>query len=184
MSSAAMRQAIEAAIAAGPRAYRADRASEMMGDAVSVSVGGGPRRRRPSKATLWLVLYERHVRVPVGRGENRNRTLDYYNVVRKLRPIAVWRGEPIKVDLPMGEYQQSNADGCAILLQEEAPTAAPARSSAPLTSRARKADGEGLSPAQMSQRGGHVLKTRLIASGFRRRPAPPRPAAAGRKRRR
>ncbi len=90
----------------------------MMGDAISVDVGaaeaGGPR-----KATLWLALFDRRVRVPVSRGENRNRTLDYYNVVRKLRPIAVWRGEPMKVDLPMAEYRASGTDGCAVLLQQE-----------------------------------------------------------------
>jgi hypothetical protein len=94
------------------------------GDAVSVSVGkaedGAPR-----KATLWLVLYDSHVRVPIGRGENRNRTLDYYNVVRRMHPIAMWRGEPIKVDLPMGKYHQDDADGCAFLLQEEAPGGGP-----------------------------------------------------------
>ena len=35
------------------------------------------------------------------------------------RDLAMWRGEPIKVDLPMGKYHQSDADGCALLLQEE-----------------------------------------------------------------
>ncbi|MBN9000454.1 MAG: DUF1223 domain-containing protein, partial [Rhizobiales bacterium] len=83
---------------------------------------GGESGGRPDgdvKATLWLVLYDRHVRVPVGRGENKNRTLDYYNVVRRMYPLAMWRGEPIKVDLPMGKYHQSDADGCALLLQEE-----------------------------------------------------------------
>ncbi|MCX5494663.1 DUF1223 domain-containing protein [Kaistia dalseonensis] len=87
-------------------------------DAFSVSVGADAVDN-PRKATLWLVLYERHVRVPVDRGENGSKTLDYYNVVRKMRPIAMWRGEPIQVDLPMGEYHQSKADGCAVLLQEE-----------------------------------------------------------------
>lgn len=95
----------------------------MMGDAVSVSVGSQAAidpEEATEKATLWLVLYDRHVRVPVNRGENKNRTLDYYNVVRRMYPIAVWRGEPLKVDLPMGKYHQSDADGCALLLQREA----------------------------------------------------------------
>lgn len=95
----------------------------MMGDAVNVSVGGS-NAEDTDKATLWLVLYDRHVRVPIGRGENKNRTLDYYNVVRRMYPIAVWRGEPIKVDLPMGKYHQSDADGCALLLQKEGPDGA------------------------------------------------------------
>jgi len=91
---------------------------DMMGDAISVSVGEAATDA-PDKATLWLVLYDRHVTVPIERGENRNRKLDYYNVVRRMRPIAMWRGEPIKVDLPMNEYRDSDSDGCAVLLQEE-----------------------------------------------------------------
>lgn len=92
----------------------------MNGDAVSVSVGkvdGWADR----KATLWLVLYDRHAQVPIGRGENRNKTLDYYNVVRRMQPVAMWRGEPVKVDLPMSKYHQGDADGCALILQEESP---------------------------------------------------------------
>jgi hypothetical protein len=111
------KDAIAKAIAQGPQP-RVPIEVGMMGDAVSVSVGGA-ETKTPGKATLWLVLYDRHVRVPVGRGENRNRTLDYYNVVRRMYPVAVWRGQPIKVDLPMGKYHQSDADGCALLLQEE-----------------------------------------------------------------
>lgn len=109
--------AIEEAIKAGP-APSVPIEVGMMGDAISVSVGAA-QPDGPKKATLWLALYERHVKVPVARGENRNRTLSYYNVVRRLRPIAVWRGEPVKVDLPMSEYRESGTDGCAILLQEE-----------------------------------------------------------------
>ena len=118
-------KAISAAIGSLPRPSVPIEA-RLAGDAVTVSVGrradGGESGGRPDgdvKATLWLVLYDRHVRVPVGRGENKNRTLDYYNVVRRMYPLAMWRGEPIKVDLPMGKYHQSDADGCALLLQEE-----------------------------------------------------------------
>lgn len=113
--------AVAAAIEKGPKpSVPID--VDMMGDAISVSVGKAEGKQ---KATLWLAVYDRHVAVPVERGENRNRTLDYYNVVRKLRPIAIWRGEPIKVDLPMADYRESNADGCAVLLQEEAEGGAP-----------------------------------------------------------
>lgn len=110
-------EAIERAIAKGP-APSVPISVGMMGDAISVSVGAAPKGE-PRKATLMLALYERHVKVPIERGENRNRTLSYYNVVRRLRPIAVWRGEPLKVDLPMAEYRETGTDGCAVLLQEE-----------------------------------------------------------------
>ncbi|MFI5408126.1 DUF1223 domain-containing protein [Kaistia sp. UC242_56] len=94
---------------------------DMVGDAIRVKIGETadstiPRER---KATIWLALYKRQVAVPIRKGENQDRTLSYYNVVTRLRPIAMWRGEPVDVDLPMSEYHQANADGCAILLQAE-----------------------------------------------------------------
>ncbi len=110
-------KAIRKAIAAGP-APSVPIHVGMMGDAISVDVGAAAKDG-PRKATLWLALYDRHVKVPVTRGENRNRSLSYYNVVRALRPIAVWRGEPVKVDLPMAEYRDSGTDGCAVFLQQE-----------------------------------------------------------------
>ena len=96
-------------------------AMEMAGDAIRVKIGQTADRAIPRvrKATIWLALYKRHVDVPIRTGENQDRTLAYYNVVTKLRPIAMWRGEAVDVDLPMSEYHQANADGCAILLQAE-----------------------------------------------------------------
>ncbi|BCP55674.1 hypothetical protein K32_42910 [Kaistia sp. 32K] len=91
------------------------------GDSFQVSIGsnGDPTAPKSRKGTIWLALYKRHVDVPIRKGENQDRTLSYYNVVTKLRPIAMWRGDPTKVDLPMSEYNQAEADGCAILLQAE-----------------------------------------------------------------
>ncbi|MCX5477627.1 DUF1223 domain-containing protein [Kaistia geumhonensis] len=116
-------EAIERAIAEGP-APSVPISVGMMGDAIRVSVGAAGKGE-PKKATLVLALYERHVKVPIERGENRGRTLSYYNVVRRLRPIAVWRGEPLKVDLPMAEYRETGTDGCAVFLQEEAADGGP-----------------------------------------------------------
>jgi len=94
---------------------------DMVGDAIRVKIGETADSTIPHerKATIWLALYKRQVAVPIRKGENQDRTLSYYNVVTRLRPIAMWRGEPVDVDLPMSEYHQANADGCAILLQAE-----------------------------------------------------------------
>lgn len=94
---------------------------DMTPDAIHVSIGttNDPSAPKSRKGTIWLAFYKRHVNVPIGKGENRDRTLSYYNVVTKLRPIAMWRGDPTKVDLPMSEYHQADADGCAVLLQAE-----------------------------------------------------------------
>jgi len=93
----------------------------MTADAIKVAIGPtkDPSTPKARKGTIWLALYKRHVDVPIRKGENQDRTLSYYNVVTKLRPIAMWRGDPTTVDLPMSEYHQADADGCAVLLQAE-----------------------------------------------------------------
>lgn len=116
-------EAVKAAIGAGPAPSVPVEVS-LMGDAISVSVGAAPAQS-PRKATIWVAFYQHHVKVPVARGENHNRTLSYTNAVRRLRPIAVWRGEPIKVDLPMSDYRESGTDGLAVLLQQETETGDP-----------------------------------------------------------
>jgi hypothetical protein len=90
-------------------------------DAINVVIGPttDPSAPKVRKGTIWLALYNRHVDVPVRNGENQDRTLRYFNVVTKLRPIAMWRGDPATVDLPMSEYRQADVDGCAVLLQAE-----------------------------------------------------------------
>ncbi|WEK50942.1 MAG: DUF1223 domain-containing protein [Candidatus Kaistia colombiensis] len=114
------RAAIEAVLKAEPP-LPVPVSLNMVGDAIHVKIGEAGDRAIPRvrKATIWLALYKRHVDVPIGTGENQDRTLAYYNVVTKLRPIAMWRGGPVDVDLPMSEYHRANADGCAILLQAE-----------------------------------------------------------------
>ncbi|WP_051231242.1 DUF1223 domain-containing protein [Kaistia adipata] len=93
----------------------------MTADAIKVAIGAtrDPSTPKARKGTIWLALYKRHVDVPIRKGENQDRTLTYYNVVTKLRPIAMWRGDATTVDLPMSEYRQAHADGCAVLLQAE-----------------------------------------------------------------
>ena len=64
-------------------------------------------------------MYDRSVTVPIERGENSGRTLTYSNVVRKLRPIAMWKGEAMTIDLPRSEMNQAKVERCAVLLQSE-----------------------------------------------------------------
>jgi hypothetical protein len=59
------------------------------------------------------------VSVPITRGENSGKTVTYHNVVRKLRPIAMWKGEAMSVDLPRSEMTQAKVSRCAVLLQTE-----------------------------------------------------------------
>jgi len=71
------------------------------------------------RATLWLVIYENKVTVPIERGENTGKKVTYTNVVRKVRPIAMWSGGEMSVDLPKSEMTKANAKRCAVILQRE-----------------------------------------------------------------
>ncbi len=90
------------------------------GDAVTVDIDAAdPAKTAMPHATLWLVMYDRSVTVPIGRGENSGRTITYNNVVRKLRPVAMWKGDAMSVDLPKSEMKQADVSRCAVLLQAE-----------------------------------------------------------------
>jgi hypothetical protein len=86
-------------------------------DAVTVNIGAAPAAL--PHATLWLVMYDRSVSVPINRGENAGRTITYTDVVRKLRPVAMWTGAPMSVSLAKSEMEHVNADGIAVLLQTD-----------------------------------------------------------------
>jgi hypothetical protein len=91
------------------------------GDAVTVNIDAADPAAKAAMphATLWLVMYDRSVTVPIDRGENSGKTITYTNVVRKLRPIAMWKGEAMSVDLPKSEIKQADVNRCAVLLQAE-----------------------------------------------------------------
>jgi hypothetical protein len=88
-------------------------------DAITVKIGQPPPSADLPHATLWLVMYARTVTVPIQRGENTGKTITYNNVVRKMRPIAMWKGESMSVDLPKSEMKHSDVKRMAVLLQTE-----------------------------------------------------------------
>lgn len=93
-------------------------------DAVTVQVGEAPMGT-PLRATLWLFLVDRAHTVEIAKGENSGRTVTYTNVVRDMRRLAMWKGRPMSVDLPLVEIEEAEADGCAVLLQRETPAGQP-----------------------------------------------------------
>ena len=73
--------------------------------------------RLPS--TIRLVLLTSEAEVAIGRGENAGSTIDYYNVVRTIRPVGMWDGQPVKITLPANELMGKGVDSCAIIVQED-----------------------------------------------------------------
>jgi hypothetical protein len=112
-----LRADIEGAIAANSGGLSVPINLTAHGDAVTVDIGASPSTM--PHATLWLVMYDRAVTVPITRGENSGKTITYTNVVRKMRPIAMWTGAAMSVDLAKSEMEHAKADSCAVLLQTE-----------------------------------------------------------------
>jgi hypothetical protein len=87
-------------------------------DSTTVTVGAAETPGK-QKGTIWLAMYDDPVTVPIERGENTGRSITYYNVVRKLRPIAMWKGKEVTVELPKSELDQAEVSRCAVILQAE-----------------------------------------------------------------
>lgn len=63
------------------------------------------------------VFYDRAHATKIKRGENRGNTLTYRNVVRKMMPVALWRGEARRIPIAL---PKSLGEVCAVLLQTKA----------------------------------------------------------------
>jgi hypothetical protein len=115
------RQQVEAAIRSNASALTVPITLTLTPDdeAVTVNIGASPDADVPH-GTLWLVMYDRSVTVPIERGENTGKTITYTNVVRKMRPITMWKGDAMSVDLPKSEIDHAGVDNCAVILQVEA----------------------------------------------------------------
>ena len=80
---------------------------------VDAAIEGGEYR----SGTLWLMLFEKQVVVPVARGENAGRTIAYTNVVREMTPVGTWNGDKAVYTLPKADLMSRGHEGCAVLLQ-------------------------------------------------------------------
>jgi len=87
--------------------------------AMVVEVGNAAPGQAVKDGTLWLAVVQPQAEIPVKHGENRGRTLAYYNVVRELTPVGMWSGKATTVRLPHGAFETSPGARFAILLQQE-----------------------------------------------------------------
>lgn len=84
-----------------------------------IDVGAGTKPANP--VHLVLVYFEPRENVDITRGENRGRTIAYYNAVRDVDTIGMWEGKAVHVEIPTSELAEKKAGGCAVLLQEMLP---------------------------------------------------------------
>ncbi len=70
------------------------------------------------EATLWLLAVASSVEVKIERGENAGKTVSYDNVVRKMLPAGMWKGEAAKIMVPRSTTLPPDCDSCVALLQQ------------------------------------------------------------------
>jgi len=69
-------------------------------------------------AEIRLVALRSRVRVPISRGENGGRTVDYVNVVVGEAALGSWRGGPLRLPIPAARLHAPGADRYAVIVQE------------------------------------------------------------------
>lgn len=90
---------------------------ESSGEKLIVNVAAADDSAVNRSGTLWLLLFEAKVEVPIERGENAGRTIHYTNVVRQMTPVGTWNGEEAEFSLPKMDVMSRGHEGCAVLLQ-------------------------------------------------------------------
>ncbi len=86
------------------------------GGNLHVRIAGGDLYKR--EVVIWLMRFDKRHDVKIERGENRDRTLSYRNVVRDYRKLGMWDGKVMDLYLEFAELREGGCDGTAILVQE------------------------------------------------------------------
>jgi hypothetical protein len=72
----------------------------------------------PAAGEVWLCPVAREIAVAIERGENRDHTLAYHNVVRGWRKLGDWSGADSTWRIPISEIETGDVDAAAVLVQE------------------------------------------------------------------
>lgn len=81
---------------------------------ITVTVGAGEQ----AMATLWVMTILDRVTVKIEKGEIAGKEITYVNVVRRLVPAGMWKGEAMSLSLPKDALMTADSTACVALLQE------------------------------------------------------------------
>jgi hypothetical protein len=56
--------------------------------------------------------------VAITDGENKGHTYSYRNIVRDIRAVGMWKGQPVTLDLPRQELLGASRDSVAVVVQQ------------------------------------------------------------------
>ncbi|MFV0369000.1 MAG: DUF1223 domain-containing protein [Hyphomicrobiaceae bacterium] len=85
---------------------------------IIVQTASAPANTNVTEATIWLAPVRDKVEVEIQHGENRGKTLKYFNVVHELMPIGVWTGKAMQIQLAAMPFLRPGSTRYAVLMQE------------------------------------------------------------------
>lgn len=95
-----------------PVLYRQER------NTLIIEVAGAMDMHKVKEATIWLGVVQTSGTVEIAAGENKGRTLSYTNIVQELVPVGLWRGMPLRVQLPRQAIMQADTQKSVVLIQQ------------------------------------------------------------------
>lgn len=69
------------------------------------------------EATIWMFKVLPQATVTIRSGENGGHTITYHNIVRQIRSVGVWKGQPVALDVARND-SGSEHDGFAVIVQQ------------------------------------------------------------------
>jgi hypothetical protein len=85
------------------------------GEQVEVTIT--PREETGNEGEVWICSLAKRVPVAITRGENRGRTVTYYNVVRRWVRLGKWSGAPRSWTVARSELEGEGIDSLVVLVQ-------------------------------------------------------------------
>jgi hypothetical protein len=85
------------------------------GDKVTVAIAAVKSGR--ASGEIWLCSLASSVPVAIGRGENRGKTITYYNVVRRWVKLGEWNGSEHTWSVPLSDIEAEGVNSVAVIVQ-------------------------------------------------------------------
>jgi hypothetical protein len=87
------------------------------GDKIEIEIAAGSGIATP----IYLLAVACETKVAIRKGENRDKTITYFNAVRAWRRLGEWTGPAMRASVPVSELTAAGADALAILIQPGSP---------------------------------------------------------------
>ncbi len=76
---------------------------------------------RFAEAKIWLVTFKSEAEVAIGRGENKDKVIDYSHIAHERHIVGMWNPDTgAALMLPLDDVLGADCDGAAVIIQQDA----------------------------------------------------------------